>query len=126
MSGSDYGPMLSRGGPAPDEMDEIARTVQSDERRRAQPHLEEVGRQLAAEGIPVRTEIREGLPGNAIMQAAARTGLSGHCHGDSRPVGLRRETLGSVSDYVVRHAGDVAVVLVSPAPPARVVKHSGS
>jgi nucleotide-binding universal stress UspA family protein len=88
-------------------------------RRDAERHVQEAVDRLRALGVrSVRGTVAEGLAGNSILEAAGNAGAEAivmATRGHSR---LGREVLGSVAEYVLRHAGPRAVVLVGPlAPP---------
>jgi nucleotide-binding universal stress UspA family protein len=93
---------------------ESAEEVVAAERSEADEHLAAMRRQLLDGGaVEVRTEILEGHPGTAIVEAARTTGadvIVMATHGRS---GLGRALLGSVADHVVRHA-TCPVLLVRP------------
>lgn len=61
-----------------------------------------------------RTEVLEGQPGPSLCTFAAGEGASGIVMGTRGHGGLRRAVLGSVSDYVVRHAPCPVVVAQPP------------
>ncbi len=80
-------------------------------------------RELAAAGlvtrgrrarVPVRFLVWEGEPGEAIVEAAAAEGADIVVVGTHGRGGIGRMLLGSVSEYVVRHAS-VPVLVVRPA-----------
>lgn len=87
-------------------------------RATARGYLEDVAARLRSEGLRVDVDVRDAIsPATAILQAAAEAGVSAIAmatHGRSR---LRRRTVGSVSDKVIRAAG-VPVLLV----PAREIE----
>jgi nucleotide-binding universal stress UspA family protein len=64
-------------------------------------------------GVPVRFLIWEGEPGDGILDAAAAEGADMIVVGTHGRRGLGRLLLGSVSEYVIRHA-NVPVLVVRP------------
>jgi nucleotide-binding universal stress UspA family protein len=64
-------------------------------------------------GVPVRFLVWEGQPGEAIVEAAGAEGADIIVVGTRGRGGLGRMLLGSVSEYVVRHA-PVPVLVVRP------------
>lgn len=61
-------------------------------------------RKLASVGDNLEVQVIDGQPGPALCQLAAEAGASALIVGSRGRGGLRRALLGSVSDYVVRHA----------------------
>lgn len=94
---------------------EIAREAVGAQRTVAQENLDAVRQELLAQGVAkVSTEIRQGSPGEAIVEAVAEFGCDVvviATHGRS---GLRRALLGSVADHVARHTPNASVLLVRP------------
>jgi len=60
----------------------------------------------------VKTEVCEGLAGNAIIDELRTFGAEAVVMGTRGHTGLGREVVGSVAEYVLRHAGSAAVVLI--------------
>ena len=93
---------------------ELAQEAVAGQRAAAERDLTVVAQQLNAQGVSnVSLEVVEGMPGDAVVDTAARLGCDlviMATHGRS---GLGRAVLGSVADYVVRHAHS-AVLLVRP------------
>lgn len=85
------------------------------QRTEAEAHLADVARDLAAAGVQhVVVEVREGRPGEQIVQLAQERGtelvvMATHGRG-----GLRRTVLGSVADHVLRHLDGVPLLLIHP------------
>lgn len=94
---------------------DIAMQAVDAQRGAATAELDEVAGKLRALGVAkVSSEIGEGVPGQAIVEAAGRLGcdlIVMATHGRS---GLGRAVLGSVADHVVRHSERSAVLLVRP------------
>ena len=94
---------------------QVAEEAVSAQREGAQEFLGAAKAEIEAEGVAnVTTELAEGSPGDAIVDAAERLGcdlIVMATHGRS---GLGRVLLGSVADHVVRHARNAAVLLVHP------------
>ncbi|MGI9576900.1 MAG: universal stress protein [Microthrixaceae bacterium] len=56
------------------------------------------------EGLDLHTQVLAGDPGEEICRAATERGVAGIVIGTHGLGGIKRALLGSVSDYVVRHA----------------------
>jgi nucleotide-binding universal stress UspA family protein len=84
---------------------ELAEQVVEDERRRAEATVARIAEAMRrADIFTARRVIAEGDPGSAIVDVAEREGcdlIVMATHGRS---GIRRAVLGSVADYVLRHA----------------------
>lgn len=93
---------------------ELAQEAVAGQRAAAERDLTEVAQQLNAQGVSkVSIEVAEGVPGDAVVEAAQRLGCDlviMATHGRS---GFGRAVLGSVADHVVRHVHS-AVLLVRP------------
>ena len=95
-----------------EEMEKSANFIQ---KRDAGRHLEEAAAALKEAGVRnVTSEIREGDPGNEILDTASSRGCGAVVMATRGHSGLGREVAGSVAEYVLRHAGATAVVLVGP------------
>jgi nucleotide-binding universal stress UspA family protein len=68
---------------------------------------------LAAEGMSVRTLVREGRPDRAIVQAARDTGADLIVMGSHGHTGLERLLMGSVAERVIGHAECPVLVVKS-------------
>ena len=84
----------------------------------ARAYLSAHSEQLGAAGVTADHAIRDGAPGEAILDAATEGGvdlivMSSHGRG-----GIRRIVFGSVTDHVVRHAA-VPVLVIHAAPDTR-------
>jgi nucleotide-binding universal stress UspA family protein len=83
-----------------------------DDAELSNPALEELAAELRAQGLgQVRTLVLEGPPGERIVEAARDQACDLIVIGTRGHGGVRRLVLGSVGDYVMRHA-DVPVLLV--------------
>jgi len=83
--------------------------------QRAQADVESAKQELEAAGIKsVRTEVVAGLAGNVIADTAEREGVDAIVMATRGHGGLGREVVGSVAEYVLRHAGNAAVIFVGP------------
>jgi len=94
---------------------ELADEIVAAQRAAAEEELARVAAQLQAAGATVETVILEGDPGERIVALAEEAGsdlvlLATHGRG-----GVGRALLGSVTDYVVRHLGSAAALVVPPA-----------
>lgn len=74
--------------------------------------------ELRGRGIAVTTDVAEGLPGNAILAAADRHAVDAIVMATRGRGGLGRDVVGSVAEYVLRHAGARAVILAGTRAPA--------
>ncbi len=100
--------------PADAEMDTAGQNPQAHRLDEAQSYLDSVAHDAAAWNVPVDTIVQAGDPAETILDLAKSAhadvvAISTHGLG-----GVRRFLLGSVADKVVRHAGEL-VVLVRPA-----------
>jgi nucleotide-binding universal stress UspA family protein len=93
----------------------LAQDAHFQRREAALEELAAAAKALAASGVAnVTTSVAEGLAGNAIVSCAEREGCDAIVMATRGHGGLGREVLGSVAEYVLRHAGRAAVVLVGP------------
>lgn len=84
-------------------------------RDRARTEVEHAAGELKAAGVgSVRTEVLEGLAGNEIVNLAQREDCDAIVMATRGHGGLGREVVGSVAEFVLRHAGRAAVVMVGP------------
>ena len=96
-------------------IDELARDARSIRQIDAQRELDLAAERLQAAGVAdVKTVIVDGMAGNAIVDYAQRSGSGAIVMATRGRSGLGREVVGSVAEYVLRHAGPTAVVLVGP------------
>ncbi len=96
-------------------LEELVDSTHFMQRDEAAANLEAARRALAAAGVTVaRADVREGLAGNEILDAAAERGAEVIVMATRGHSGLGREVLGSVAEYVLRHAGAAAVLLAGP------------
>lgn len=96
-------------------IDTLAREMHFNQRERAQADVLAAQAELQAAGVRiVRTAVAEGLAGNEIVDCASREGCEAIVMATRGHGGLGREVVGSVAEYVLRHAGKAAVVLVGP------------
>ncbi|MDA1062312.1 MAG: universal stress protein, partial [Chloroflexi bacterium] len=95
--------------------DELAQSAHFTQKQAAERHLEAAAEVLRAAGVgTVTTMVREGLAANTILDTAAEIGAGAIVMATRGHSGLGREVVGSVAEYVLRHAGGAAVVLVGP------------
>jgi nucleotide-binding universal stress UspA family protein len=93
----------------------MAQEMHFTRRDRAQTELDSAETKLKAAGVArVRTEVAEGFAGNEIVNLAQREDCDAVVMATRGHGGLGREVVGSVAEYVLRHAGRMAVVLVGP------------
>ena len=84
----------------PDILESVIRT----QRSAAEKHLATAAASLKERGIQnVDTAIREGIPGEVIVQTARDLGVDVVAMGTHGRSGLFRTVLGSVAEHVVRH-----------------------
>jgi nucleotide-binding universal stress UspA family protein len=94
---------------------EIAREAVEAQRNAAKANLDAAKKALEADGVKnVTTVVREGSPGDQIVEAAETEGADVvviATHGRS---GFKRAILGSVADHVVRNTPNASVLLIRP------------
>ena len=96
-------------------IDALARELHFNRRHRALDEMARAEAQLNAAGVAsVQGEVIEGLAGNEIVNFAAAQQCDAIVMATRGHGGLGREVLGSVAEYVLRHAGGLAVILVGP------------
>ena len=84
-------------------------------KQHADSHVSEAVEQLRAAGVKsVQGIVTEGIAANVILDQADQLGSNAIVMATRGHSGLGREVLGSVAEYVLRHAGPRAVVLVGP------------
>lgn len=92
---------------------EIAQEAVAAQRQSAQANLEAAKAQMVADGVAnVSTVVREGSPGDQIVEAVEQEGADVvviATHGRS---GIRRVIMGSVADHVVRNTPTASVLLI--------------
>jgi nucleotide-binding universal stress UspA family protein len=99
----------------PTRIEALAQELHFTGRDRALADVERAKGQLQDAGVSnARTAIAEGLAGNEIVDFAGREGCDAIVMATRGHGGLGREVVGSVTEYVLRHAGRMAVVLVGP------------
>lgn len=107
--------ILGRAGPAFEVPADIAEQLRETERAEVQEHLDQAAAQLREAGVAkVSTLVREGRPGQEIVDAARGEGCDVIVMSTHGRTGVARALLGSVANYVVHHAEGVAVLLVRP------------
>lgn len=93
----------------------LAEDMHFTRRDRARAEVERAEGELKAAGVgSVRTEVVEGLAGNEIVSLAQREACDAIVMATRGHGGLGREVVGSVAEFVLRHAGSAAVVMVGP------------
>lgn len=94
---------------------DLARSSVEGQRSVAMSNLEAAREQLEAAGVTnVVLEVREGEPRRVIVDAINDLDIDVIVMATRGRSGLRRALLGSVADYVVRNAEDVACLLINP------------
>lgn len=93
---------------------DAARTAVASQREAAQENLEAASAALVAAGLEVATEIREGNPGEEIVEAVEDLGCDVVVMASHGRTGFRRAILGSVADHVARHTPTASVLLIKP------------
>ena len=95
--------------------DDLAQSAHFTKKQAVEHDLEAAAEALRGAGVgAVTTLVREGLPTNTILDTAEEIGAGAIVMATRGHSGLGREVVGSVAEYVLRHAGPVAVVLVGP------------
>jgi nucleotide-binding universal stress UspA family protein len=96
-------------------VDELAKGRHAVAKADASTEIERAVSQLRAAGVKsVEGEVVDGMAGNAILDAADRHDVDAILMASRGHGGLGREVIGSVAEYVLRHAGTRAVILVGP------------
>lgn len=98
-------------GGRPEAIADLAQSQHFLLRDHALQEVEAAAQQLRAVGIATTTEVGEGVPGNAILDAANRHEVDAIVMATRGHGGLGREVVGSVAEYVLRHAGSRALIL---------------
>lgn len=99
--------------PGATSLEDLVKQVAGTERAAASATLAEAKAQLTALGATkIDMEICEGLAGNAIIDEMHAFRADAIVLGTRGHGGLGREVVGSVAEYVLRHAGSTAVVLI--------------
>ncbi len=94
---------------------EVAEQAVAGQREEAEAHLTDVAAKLSAAGVQrVVTEVREGRPGDQIVAFVEENKTALVVMATHGRTGLRRTVLGSVADHVLRHLGEVPLLLVHP------------
>lgn len=93
---------------------EAARRHVTAERRAAEENLGGAKTRLEEDGISVTAVIREGNPGEEIVEAATELGCDVVVMATHGRSGMRRAILGSVADHVARNTPNASVLLVKP------------
>ena len=96
-------------------LEDVVHSAWFGEREAAHENLAAAADQLRAAGVgTVEVEVREGLAGNEIIDCSRRHQSDVIVMATRGHSGLGREVLGSVAEYVLRHAEGAAVLLVGP------------
>lgn len=98
-------------GGRPEAIADLAESQHFMQRDHALQDVEAAAAQLRAVGIATTTDVGEGVPGNAILDAANRHEVDAIVMATRGHGGLGREVVGSVAEYVLRHAGNRALIL---------------
>ncbi len=93
---------------------ELAESQHFVQREEAHSEVERAAEELRNAGVTVTTDVAEGRPGNAILDAAERHGAEAIIMATRGAGGLGREVVGSVAEYVLRHVGSRALILAGP------------
>lgn len=93
---------------------DAARSAVAAQRETAKQNLEAARAKLAEAGVEAAIEIREGHPGDEIVEAAEELGADVVVMATHGRTGFRRAILGSVADHVARHTPNASVMLIKP------------
>lgn len=93
---------------------DAARSAVAAQRRGAEENLAAAKQDLEAQGISVSSVIREGNPGDQIVEAADELQCDTVVMATHGRTGFRRAILGSVADHVARNTSNASVLLVRP------------
>ncbi|MEX2374270.1 MAG: universal stress protein [Dehalococcoidia bacterium] len=94
---------------------DAARAAVGAQRAVAEENLGAARSALEDAGITVETVVREGDPGEQIVEAVDELGCDVVVIATHGRTGFRRAILGSVADHVVRHTPTASVLLIKPA-----------
>ena len=94
---------------------DAAQSAVAAQRVAAQETMEGIAAPLTAAGLNVETVIREGQPGEQIIEAVEDLGCDVVVIATHGRTGFRRAILGSVADHVARHTPTASVLLIKPA-----------
>ena len=93
----------------------VAEQAVAGQRTEAEADLAAVASDLAKAGVQhVITEVREGRPGDQIVEFVQEHGIELVVMATHGRTGVRRTVLGSVADHVLRHLDVVPLMLVHP------------
>ena len=93
---------------------DAARAAVAAQREAATQNLEAAKADLTAAGVEASYEIREGRPGDEIVDAVTELGADVVVIATHGRTGFRRAILGSVADHVARHTPTASVMLIRP------------
>jgi len=94
----------------------VAEQAVAGQRTEAESGLTTLASDLAEVGVQhVVNEVREGRPGDQIVEFVQEHGIELVVMATHGRTGLRRTVLGSVADHVLRHLDVVPLMLVHPA-----------
>ena len=96
-------------------LEEVAKGVHFARKSAAEGEVQRAAEILRNAGVEqVQPIVREGLPANVILDTATSEDANAIVMATRGHSGLGREVTGSVAEFVLRHAGPLAVVLVGP------------
>ena len=93
---------------------DAARAAVASQRAAATQNLEAARAQLATAGVQAEVVIRDGNPGDEIVDSVKELGVDVVVIATHGRTGFRRAILGSVADHVARNTPNAAVLLVKP------------
>ncbi len=93
---------------------DAARAAVAAQRAVAEENLNAAKAALESAGISVEAIVREGQPGDQIVDAVEELGCDVVVIATHGRTGFRRAILGSVADHVVRHTPTASVLLIKP------------
>lgn len=93
---------------------DAARAAVAAQRAVAEEHLNAAKSAMEGAGLTVEAIVREGQPGEQIVEAVEELGCDVVVIATHGRTGFRRAILGSVADHVVRHTPTASVLLIKP------------
>ncbi|MEX2598453.1 MAG: universal stress protein [Dehalococcoidia bacterium] len=102
-------PATPEGGGFTSELQDIIDETVAAEVKEAREYLDKATKRL--EGANVATEIREGTPGDELLEAIEADDVDASVIATHGRSGLSRTIFGSVADHLIRHSGKPVIVV---------------
>ena len=104
--------------PASGEMGVITQDIQDmideaigAELKGAEDYLNEAAQKLKTAGVDVSTQVRQGIPGEELLEAINESGVDVACIATHGRSGIKRTIFGSVADHLIRESGKPVLVI---------------